>query len=183
MKCFQCEDGTLREGPTTLVGERNGEQFAIAMEGLECDSCGFATLDNRQSSEFTQRTSDAYRAAHGMVTGAQMRAYREQFDMNQQEFAEYLGVSSASVKRWELGQIQDKAMDTLIRLKTDLSAAQRNCEELQAQAQEQNVSLAGVQLELIAGDSMEFDEMAQMRMEPVEMKEPLFESKEQLIAA
>jgi hypothetical protein len=38
--------------------------------------------------------------------------------MSQQEFANFLGVGVASVKRWELGKIQDKLHDDLIRQKT-----------------------------------------------------------------
>lgn len=45
--------------------------------------------------------------------------------MSQQQFAEYLEVGPASVKRWELGEIQTPAMDQLVRLKTDVAFAKR----------------------------------------------------------
>jgi len=41
-------------------------------------------------------------------------------------------VGVASVKRWELGQIQDEAMNNLMVLKTDLAAAKRNLAEIAA---------------------------------------------------
>jgi hypothetical protein len=56
--------------------------------------------------------------------------------MSQQRFSEYLGAGVASVKRWELGQIQDRAMDELIRLKTDVEAARENLRSLEEQVQE-----------------------------------------------
>ena len=130
MVCFECGQGSLVSGDMDLVGERNGESFVVRMEGLKCDRCGFQTIDSGQSSEFTRLVSDAYRESHGLLTGAEIRARRMQLDMTQQQFAEYLGPGIASVKRWEAGQIQDKAMDELMRLKTDPVAARHNLEEL-----------------------------------------------------
>ncbi|PIR15264.1 MAG: hypothetical protein COV48_15340, partial [Elusimicrobia bacterium CG11_big_fil_rev_8_21_14_0_20_64_6] len=45
---------------------------------------------------------------------------------SQEEFSHYLGVGIASVKRWELGKVQDPAYDELIRLKTNYAYAQKN---------------------------------------------------------
>lgn len=130
MNCFNCGEGALIPGVMDLVGERNGESFTVRMEGLRCERCGFQTIDSGQSSEFTRLVSDAYRQSRGLLTGAEIRARRIRLQMTQQQFAEYLGPGIASVKRWEAGQIQDKAMDELIRLKTDPVAAKHNLEEL-----------------------------------------------------
>jgi hypothetical protein len=51
--------------------------------------------------------------------------------MSQGAFSEYLGTGVASVKRWETGKIQDRAMDELIRLKTDAKAARENFRALE----------------------------------------------------
>jgi hypothetical protein len=59
--------------------------------------------------------------------------------MTQQQFSEYLGPGIASVKRWESGQVQERAMDELIRLKTDPDAARRNLEALELKVPEQCV--------------------------------------------
>jgi putative zinc finger/helix-turn-helix YgiT family protein len=136
MTCFECGQGSLVSGDLELVGERNGESFAIPMEGLKCDHCGFQTIDSEQSSEFTRLVSDAYREKHGLLKGAEIRACRAQLGMTQQQFSDYLGTGVASVKRWEAGQIQDKAMDELIRLKTDPVAARRNLRSLERQVPE-----------------------------------------------
>jgi len=51
--------------------------------------------------------------------------------MSQEQFAKHLGgVGVASVKRWELGQVQDAAMNTLIVLRTDPLAAKLNLKEV-----------------------------------------------------
>src|SRR5258708_10367555 len=110
MTSFECRQCTLTEGIFTSTGERSGEQFTVKMEGLRCDACGFITSDSKQSARFTQLISDAYRKAHGLLTGAEIRSHRDQLGMSQRAFSDYLGVGSASVQRWEAGQVQDKAM-------------------------------------------------------------------------
>ena len=125
-----------------LSGERNGESFTVSVPGIVCSKCGFSTISNKQSGKFTQAVSDAYRSAHGLLTGMDLRRLRNERGMSQLEFAEYLGVGPASVKRWECGQIQDKAMDELIRLKTDLNAALRNAHQLNASRQETEMGVA-----------------------------------------
>ncbi len=130
MKCFQCDDGTLNPAEIEITGTRNGEDYAVRLEGLKCGSCGLGTLTNKQSAELTRLVSDEYRKAHGLLTGAEIRTRRTRFTMTQQEFAEYLGVGVASVKRWELGRIQDNAMDQLIRLKSEPDLARQNLRNL-----------------------------------------------------
>jgi putative zinc finger/helix-turn-helix YgiT family protein len=109
-----------------LEGIRHGESFTVETSGLKCDRCGFQTIDSVQSADFTRLISDEYRRAHGLLTSDEIRSRRARLGMSQQRFSEYLGAGVASVKRWELGQIQDRAMDEPIRLKTDLEAARES---------------------------------------------------------
>jgi putative zinc finger/helix-turn-helix YgiT family protein len=129
-ECFECGMGTLMPNTVDLTGLRHGEEFTVRANGLQCTECGFKTIDNEQSGEFTKLVSDAYRQKHGLLTSAEIRAARKRLRMSQQEFARYLKVGLASVKRWENGQIQDEAMNELILVKTDLSAAIDNCQTL-----------------------------------------------------
>lgn len=133
ISCFECGQPTLATGIVRLDGERQGEIFTVETEGLQCmhTNCGFKTVDSRQSDQFTALLSDAFRKKHGLLTGTEIREIRRQLGMTQPEFAEYLGVGVASVKRWELGRIQEKAMDELIRLKTDRGAALRNLQAIE----------------------------------------------------
>ena len=132
MKCFSCGKSAFQRKIVTLTGERNGESFTVTTEGMECPKCGFATVDNEQSAMLTVRISDAYKAKHGLLTSSQIREYRRILGMSQQQFADYLHIGVASVKRWELGMIQDAAMDELIRLKVDIHSAVRNTEDLKS---------------------------------------------------
>jgi len=153
IECFECNKGELVQKPVELTGSRHGEDFVVIVDGLECTDCGHKTIDNNQSGEFTKAVSDAYRTAHGLLTTREIRDRRNLLGMTQQSFAEYLGgVGVASVKRWEQGQIQDRAMDGLIRLRTDPDTARRNLKELEQQVAENcvlgNAVLNGQNVEL-----------------------------------
>jgi putative zinc finger/helix-turn-helix YgiT family protein len=151
-KCFECNNGTLSTKRVELTGSRNGEEFTVSVMGLECSACGFRTIGNEQSGEFTKALSDAYREKHGLLTSQQIRdARRKMGNLSQIEFAKYLTVSPASVKRWEAGLIQDEAMNELIVLKTSLTAALQNCESIAArQSQEACPAFKG-------GNCVQFD--------------------------
>jgi putative zinc finger/helix-turn-helix YgiT family protein len=125
MICLNC-DKQMVEGPVTLSGEFRGEHFSVAMQGFRCPQCEYSTIHGRNSADFSRRLADAYRSRHGLLTSDEIKAARARVGKSQPEFAVYLRVGVASVKRWESGQVQDAAMDELIRLKTDLWAAEQN---------------------------------------------------------
>ena len=116
IKCPECGKGTLAEKIADLVGSRKGESFPIRMDALVCPKCDFKTVPRECAAQFALRTANAYRKAHNLLTSMQIRDLRCTLKMTQQEFADFLGVGVASVKRWELGEIQDVAMDNLMRL-------------------------------------------------------------------
>jgi putative zinc finger/helix-turn-helix YgiT family protein len=131
-RCPECDKGTLEAKRADLTGKTHGESFTIQSEGLVCPKCGFKTIPTERMGEFALRVADAWREKHGLLTSAQIRGRRTDLGMSQRQFATYLGVGVASIKRWELGQIQDEAMNNLMVLKTDLAAAKRNLVEIAA---------------------------------------------------
>jgi len=114
-----------------VKGSRNNETFDVEVDGMQCPACGCQTMNAAQGEAMTQAVSAAYRERHGLLSEWDILRRRESASMTQAEFAAYLGVGVASVKRWEAGQIQDKAMDELIRLKTDPAAARENLHRVQ----------------------------------------------------
>ncbi len=128
MNCFVCAVGKLEPAQVALAGERCGERFVVQTAGLRCAICGFETVDGDQSADFTRLISDAYRREKGLLTSDEIRGARKRLGMTQSEFADYVHVGVASVKRWESGQIQDKAMDRLLRLSIEPRFAKLNAE-------------------------------------------------------
>ena len=137
MTCLACGHESLSPAVIVSRGERRGQSFEISVSGYKCSVCAFQTMDSIQSEEFTRRLSDAYRSANGLLTSDEIRSLRNRIQMTQQEFANFLPVGVASLRRWELGQIQDRAMDQLIRLKTDPKAARLNSQIVSGQAFEE----------------------------------------------
>jgi putative zinc finger/helix-turn-helix YgiT family protein len=130
LRCPECERRTLREVVTDLEGSVRGERVQVNAEALTCDYCGFKTIPREKMGQFALRVADAYREKHGLLTSTGIKDHRMDLRMTQAQFANYLGVGVASVKRWELGQIQDAAMNNLMLLKADLRAAKANAREL-----------------------------------------------------
>jgi len=116
IKCPECGKGVLSEEIADMVGSRKGESFTIRMDALVCPKCGFKTIPKDRAAQFSLRTANAYRRTHGLLTSMDIRDLRCRLKMTQQQFADFLGVGVASIKRWELGEIQDVAMDHLMRL-------------------------------------------------------------------
>lgn len=130
MKCYSCDKGRLVPQVARISGEVRGEKHDVEAEALVCSRCGFLVLTEEQSGAYAKAIADAYRRKHGLLTSGELKAARRKLRMSQAEFAKFVGVGEASIKRWESGLIQEEAHDRLIRLRTDVEAARRNYKEL-----------------------------------------------------
>jgi putative zinc finger/helix-turn-helix YgiT family protein len=112
--CINCEKAELRPSMVKLAGIVRSEPYWVEMQGLKCPNCGYNTVDASGMTEFSRLLSDEYRRTHGLLTSDQITELRKKFGMNQQRFADHIGVGVASIKRWELGKIQDNRSNDLI---------------------------------------------------------------------
>jgi putative zinc finger/helix-turn-helix YgiT family protein len=118
MICLKCENEEFVLNSTAGVEQEfRGETVWVKTPVMVCKNCGWQTLAEGQLDELGRRTADAYRKKHGLLTSAQIKAMRESLDMTQRQFAEFLRVGEASVKRWETWFVQDASSDELIRVK------------------------------------------------------------------
>ena len=116
--CINCGKANLRPDNVRLSGVVRSQPYEVEMLGLKCPNCGHSTVDAKGMTEFSRLLSDQYRSAHGLLTSDEIVALRRQFKESQEAFADRVGVGVASIKRWELGKIQDKHCDDQIREKT-----------------------------------------------------------------
>ncbi len=116
--CISCTKADLRKAKVQLPGTIRGEDYTVEMEGLECPNCGYKTVDGKSMAEFGRLVADKYRSAHDLLTSDEIVALRHRFGENQPEFANRVGVGVASIKRWELGKIQDRQSNDLLIEKT-----------------------------------------------------------------
>jgi len=129
VNCLRC-GSELEKKVTRMNGKYAGEPYRVSAQAMVCPHCGYAALHASQMDAFSTRLADAYRKRHGLLTSSEIRKTRSELGMSQEEFAEYLSVGVASVKRWELGKVQEKSMDDLIRIKCSLPSARRNVARL-----------------------------------------------------
>jgi putative zinc finger/helix-turn-helix YgiT family protein len=130
MKCFNCELGILKRRETEVTSPFRGGEYTVSTPALVCDRCAYVAFDPKDGQEHMRRVADAYRKDHNLLTSGEIQSRRKALRMTQREFAKYLSVGEASIKRWELGAVQDEAHDRYIRLKTDPAEADQNAHEV-----------------------------------------------------
>lgn len=99
--------------------EFKGELVSVLCSAWKCADCRTTVLDVAQLDTLRVRTADAYRSKNRLLTSYQIRGRRQALNLSQREFADFLGVSPASIPRWESWQVQDTNYDRIIRAKTD----------------------------------------------------------------
>jgi putative zinc finger/helix-turn-helix YgiT family protein len=117
--CVKCANNTLHPKTVEFEGTVREEKYAVSMPGFECSTCGYKTMKGPYMAEFGRLLADKYRANHGLLTSDQIKERRLQLGLSQQAFADYLKRGVASVKRWEMGKIQEPDNDRHIREMTE----------------------------------------------------------------
>lgn len=113
MKCFVCNRGTFVRQLAEVDGKIKKKTYTVKTLALVCDRCHHIAVEGEDMPEYMRKVADAYRLDHGLCTSDEIRTIRGK--LNQQRFADAIGVGVASVKRWELGLVQDRGNDRLIR--------------------------------------------------------------------
>ncbi len=131
MKCFDCESGRLSRKAAKVPHEVRGLKFEVEDSVWVCNKCGAISIPPDRLKEHGRLVDEAYRRLADILTVEEIKAARHRLRMSQRQFAEYLGVGGASVKRWETGVLPDKSSSDLIRLKTDPAAARANYKQLE----------------------------------------------------
>jgi len=80
-----------------------------------CSVCGMEVGTVEQTAKTQRAVSDAYRKATGLLTGEEIRENRTRFGLSQKALADRMTVGIASIRRWEGGIIQSRAMDKALR--------------------------------------------------------------------
>lgn len=130
MICLNCENERFIEKKVKVEQEFKGLTFNVVTEAMTCDKCGFHQFTDEQANMLRKATIDTYKKKEGLLTSDEIRNYRDNLDMSQVQFATYLGVGVASIKRWETYFVQEKSQDDLIRIKCDPESAQHNALEV-----------------------------------------------------
>ena len=107
--------GEMQMATVTKEIEFRGVQVSYQLEELVCQECGVARSTIEQTANSQVAIADAYRAAVGLLTGEEIKHYREQLGMSQQQLADRAQCSKMSIVRWENGVVQKPASDKALR--------------------------------------------------------------------
>jgi putative zinc finger/helix-turn-helix YgiT family protein len=92
-----------------------GKRVKFRARHYVCPVCGIEADDLDLGAANQKALSDAYRRTVKQLTGEQIIEGRKKLNWTQEDLARAANVGIASVKRWETGQIQTRAMDDILR--------------------------------------------------------------------
>lgn len=107
-----------QEGP--LRHEQKATEFAVRGETLRfevpvkvCPSCG--TTEVETGIDPAEIALAEYRRRRNLLTPGQIRGLRQRYRLSQKSLAALLGMSEATINRYEGGSLQDEAHDAALR--------------------------------------------------------------------
>lgn len=121
-KCRTCREVAVTPTRITYTTEveHDGRLYSVVVEALnvlQCERCGAVVLDDAGN----RAVSAEFRKVAGLLTPEEIQRRREALGLTQNQLAGLLDVAEATVARWESGgQIQQRAMDRLLRLVFDV---------------------------------------------------------------
>jgi putative zinc finger/helix-turn-helix YgiT family protein len=116
-KCGNCRRRAvaLTTIPYTVQIDHDGRKHTVtilALEAPNCGNCGAIALHE----EANKKISEAFRQQTHLLTPEAIREGREKLGLNQQAFADRLGISVSTLSRWETGaQIQQRSLNRLMK--------------------------------------------------------------------
>ena len=126
MKCLKCNSAKFSTKKIRFNPEIKGEVVEVLLPSFICNECGETLMNTEQMNALRKVAADKYKNNNGLLTSSEIVALRKNLNMSQSEFADYLKVGKASIKRWETYFVQDEGQDEHIRLKCDEASAEFN---------------------------------------------------------
>jgi putative zinc finger/helix-turn-helix YgiT family protein len=114
--CEHCnDDRDFRRESRRETHTIRGEQITADLPCLVCPVCGETQPDQSPGCDGMAILYAAYRAKRNMLTPTEIKAIREEYGLSREAFAAVLGMSPASLYRYEGGALQDETHDNLLR--------------------------------------------------------------------
>lgn len=115
MYCPNCEcERAFRPENRQEGYDVRGETVKLEVPAWICAECGESVVDEAYGDP-AERAFDAYRERRGLLSAAEIRRIREQWSLSQVAFATLLGMSPATINRYEQGSLQQEKEDELLR--------------------------------------------------------------------
>jgi putative zinc finger/helix-turn-helix YgiT family protein len=113
--CFNCDYEEellpIRELAIHIV---RGEEIEVTKEYYKCPMCGESFINSRGHDMFNEAYRK-YRQRHGMLQPEEIRQWRKQYGLTQNELGMLLGWEEKTINRYENGSLQKKSEDRLLK--------------------------------------------------------------------
>jgi putative zinc finger/helix-turn-helix YgiT family protein len=93
-----------------------GEEIPVEVEYYRCEACGEQFENTKQEIDPLEEAYRQYRRRKNMVTPEEMRDFRKNHRLTQEEFSRLLGMGVTTLNRYENGALQTEAHDRILRL-------------------------------------------------------------------
>ncbi|MCC7408526.1 MAG: DUF4065 domain-containing protein [Phycisphaeraceae bacterium] len=115
MFCPRCEvDRDCQREVRQETYDVRGEKIALDVPAWVCPVCGESMVE-ASFGDPIEKVYEAYRKKHGLLTSEEIAGIRERWGLSQVAFASLLGMSQATINRYERGSLQQQKEDELIR--------------------------------------------------------------------
>ncbi|MHC4674781.1 MAG: type II TA system antitoxin MqsA family protein [Planctomycetota bacterium] len=91
-----------------------GMKFTTTMTIDVCIVCNESLYDEKQEQRLVEKAYAQYREEKGLLSPKEIQSIRKKYSLSQKSFAILLGMSEATINRYENGGLQDIAHDALI---------------------------------------------------------------------
>lgn len=117
MTCLHCDGTTFIEKLVAFHPEIKDETVEVLSYAHVCLDCGESLMDCKQLDMLRNKTADAYRKRHGLLTSKEIRDIRKSKTISglRKELAAVLGVTEKDVRLWETFFVQCKEIDEALR--------------------------------------------------------------------
>jgi putative zinc finger/helix-turn-helix YgiT family protein len=114
--CPVCgEDREFRRDLRQVAYTVRGESVSLDVPVFVCPSCGTEQVDSDVVADPVALAFETYRERHGLLSPENIKGIRKRYGLSQKSFATLLGMSEATINRYEGGSIQEATHDNAIR--------------------------------------------------------------------
>lgn len=114
--CPNCED--YRETKVIEKDENytvRGQDIVVPVMAQSCCTCGEQIGSDEEDQKVLDTVYAEYRKRNDLLTPERIKNIRKGYQLSQKSFAALLGMSEATINRYEQGGLQDQTHDQLIR--------------------------------------------------------------------
>jgi putative zinc finger/helix-turn-helix YgiT family protein len=114
--CPKCEDyRDVRVEKRTETYTVRGRKIAVAVGVEVCAGCGESLSEEGGEQKILDQVYAAFREQAHLLTPSQIMGIRERYALSQKSLAALVGMSEATINRYEQGKLQDPSHDAVLR--------------------------------------------------------------------